>query len=238
MPSARFKRRVEREVVLRAAFVTAARFKSVLAFALAFCACANGQDVSDSPERRLQKCAYASDKSACLKALSIVETNSCNADDYMCSGDLAKKNLYEGICAKAANEFSCLTELMPAQGLISSDYFTKVFENDLQRAESCASADYTANFFNALATMKQTGRFLDGALAEYLVESVESLCINRQECLINAFETANEAARNIVLEQFQYIPMYYEAEIETVRACGELLRLTANKIQADAAGQK
>ncbi|MDR2152011.1 MAG: hypothetical protein LBO72_04240 [Helicobacteraceae bacterium] len=58
------------------------------------------------------------------------DKNPCKSDDpddIICLFHLIDSNMYDGVCKDAKDEFRCVIELLPAQGLVGSKYFDDVY---------------------------------------------------------------------------------------------------------------
>jgi hypothetical protein len=161
------------------------------------------------------------------------DKNPCKSGDIYCFFSLIDSNRYDKVCKDAKDEFRCVIELLPAQGLVGSQYFEDVYREAADKADPCVNEKTTAAFFESLALMRTTGYYLDGELAESVPFIVGDLCLNSMQCLESAFKSANLGARNIIMEEVEYqIDYDVENSAELIK-CRNKIRafLKANKIE-------
>ncbi|MDR2153204.1 MAG: hypothetical protein LBO72_10310 [Helicobacteraceae bacterium] len=141
---------------------------------------------------------------------------------------LLRSNIYDGVCKDAKDEFRCVIELLPTQGLVGSKYFDDVYWEAYKSARTCSSPKNVTAFFESLALMKTTGYYLDGELAESVPFIVENLCLDNMQCFESAFKSASLDARNIIMEELKYQIDGGHEHTEELIACKNKI-ITLNK---------
>ncbi|MDR2639527.1 MAG: hypothetical protein LBC09_06815, partial [Helicobacteraceae bacterium] len=155
----------------------------------------------------------------------------CAPEDFDCYSALLRSNIYDGVCKNADDEFRCVIDLLPAQGLVGSKYFDAVYYEAADKAATCLNQESAAAFFETLALMKTTGYFLDGELSESLPSIVGDLCLNNMQCFENAFKSASASARDIIVQNLEYAPHYDDQHFMELTECKDKIGKLFNSEQ-------